>query len=243
MTKILVTRPERDARGTADRLRAIGFEVVVAPLLVFAPIAPLAWPDGPISGVIVTSANGVRALKDLGVVDKLAAKPVFAVGDKTADAARAAGFGKVQSAGGAAEDLVALIGKSVQTGDRLLYSQGREVSHNLAHILAPSGIEIVDLPAYEMKAIPALPDAVAKGLRTGEITAVTLYSKRTAEVFAALSAPLLSPAAKSSLRLLCLSHNVAQPLVAATFTRIALADHPSEEAMLALALSHLREHS
>ena len=41
--------------------------------------------------------------------------------------------------------------------------------------------------------------------------------------------------------MLCLSEAVAEPLLAAHFVRVGLADHPSEEAMMALALSFARD--
>ena len=41
--------------------------------------------------------------------------------------------------------------------------------------------------------------------------------------------------------MLCLSEAVAEPLIAAHFVRVSLADHPSEEAMMALALSFARD--
>ena len=44
-----------------------------------------------------------------------------------------------------------------------------------------------------------------------------------------------------ALGMLCLSENVAAPLIGAHFVRVGLADHPSEEAMLGLALSFARD--
>ena len=77
----------------------------------------------------------------------------------------------------------------------------------------------------------------------GEVLAVLLYSRRTAEIFARLAAPLLPARGRAGLSMLCLSEAVASPLVDAHFVRIALAEHPSEEAMMALALSVWRDHN
>ena len=41
--------------------------------------------------------------------------------------------------------------------------------------------------------------------------------------------------------MLCLSEAVAEPLIDAHFVRVGLADHPSEEAMMGLALSFARD--
>jgi uroporphyrinogen-III synthase len=43
------------------------------------------------------------------------------------------------------------------------------------------------------------------------------------------------------LGVLCLSETVAEPLIDAHFVRVGLADHPSEEAMMSLALSFCRD--
>jgi uroporphyrinogen-III synthase len=41
--------------------------------------------------------------------------------------------------------------------------------------------------------------------------------------------------------MLCLSEAIAEPLIAAHFVRISLADYPSEEAMMSLALAFARD--
>ena len=67
---------------------------------------------------------------------------------------------------------------------------------------------------------------------------VERYSRRTAQTFVSLADRV---AERSRLGMLCLSEAVAEPLIAAHFVRVSLADHPSEEAMMALALSFARD--
>ncbi len=60
--RVIVTRPEGQAGELADRLRALGHEVVLCPLVRIEPLG-----DGPVDvssydWVIVTSANGAREL-------------------------------------------------------------------------------------------------------------------------------------------------------------------------------------
>ena len=60
--RVLVTRPEDDARETAVRLKALGHEPILAPLI---SIRFIDGPDIDLAGVqalIATSSNGVRAL-------------------------------------------------------------------------------------------------------------------------------------------------------------------------------------
>src|ERR1700759_3031770 len=98
---VLVTRPHPDSETTAAALRAKGHEVVLAPMLRFEPVA-CSGLDADYGAVIVTSANALRAVEgQLG--EGLFKRPVFAVGEATAAAARNAGFGKVSAANSDAE--------------------------------------------------------------------------------------------------------------------------------------------
>src|SRR5580692_10863133 len=95
---ILVTRPLPDGETTAVALRARGFEVLLAPMLRFEPVAFHDDGDASYGAVIVTSANALRAVVSRLDGSPLLKLPLFAVGDHTAEAARAAGFANVISA-------------------------------------------------------------------------------------------------------------------------------------------------
>jgi uroporphyrinogen-III synthase len=89
-------------------------------------------------------------------------------------------------------------------------------------------------------AVETLPEPILAQLADGRIAAVLAYSRRTAEIFAIL-AGTLEPAKRKSLAMLCMSEAVAEPLLAGRFNRISLADHPDDDAMMALALAFARE--
>ncbi|ODS03449.1 hypothetical protein AUC71_09720 [Methyloceanibacter marginalis] len=88
LMRVLVTRPEPDARQEADALRARGYEPVLAPLLdiEFLKGVPLDL-DG-VQAVVITSRNALRALADHPQREAVAALPLFAVGEATAWAGR-----------------------------------------------------------------------------------------------------------------------------------------------------------
>src|SRR5690606_3696589 len=99
--RVWVTRAEPGAARTADRLTALGFEPVVVPLLTLAPLPGAlnaAPPPDAVAVLALTSPNGVEAFAPL--IPRFRDHPVFAVGDATAKAARAAGFADVRSASG-----------------------------------------------------------------------------------------------------------------------------------------------
>ncbi len=60
----------------------------------------------------------------------------------------------------------------------------------------------------------------------GGLHGALFYSRRTAETFAALAKDF---AHKARIGMLCLSEAIAEPMLAAHFVRVSLADHPSEE--------------
>jgi uroporphyrinogen-III synthase len=233
---MLVTRPEPDASETAARLNALDIEAVIDPLLI-AQTLPTTLPDAAgFAALAVTSANALRALDERGELPRLRGLPLYAVGDRTADAARRFGFTQVVSAQGSFDDLVALLARAGIAGP-ILYPAAQQVAGDLGKALAPHGIMVITTPVYAMRPAETLSAATRAGLGGG-IDAALFYSRRTAETFAGLAGGLGDHA---RLGMLCLSEAVAEPLVAAHFVRISLADHPSEEAMMGLALSFARD--
>ncbi|MEP1029540.1 MAG: uroporphyrinogen-III synthase, partial [Alphaproteobacteria bacterium] len=107
MARILVTRPEQDAAATAARLRDLGHDPLITPLMAvrFLPGPPLDLAG--VQALLVTSANGARALAARQAGSNIPL-PVLAVGDATARAARDLGFPDVESAGGDVDDLARL---------------------------------------------------------------------------------------------------------------------------------------
>ena len=137
--RVLVTRPEPGASATAERLKAMGFVPVVLPLTRIVPVRP---PEpGPCDAVAVTSANALRhAPEDL--IASLAKKPLFAVGDATAEAARQAGFADVRAAAGTAADLAAMMGGALPPGARILHLAGRDRTEGFGEDLRRLGFAV-----------------------------------------------------------------------------------------------------
>ena len=233
MVRLLVTRPEPDASETAARLHALDIEAVVDPLLI-AELLPTTLPgaDG-FAALAVTSANALRALRDRGELPRLLKLPLYAVGDRTAAMARDMGFADVTSANGDFRDLVALLARANLTGP-LLYPAARDQSGDLAKALAPHGVMVITTPVYAMNPAPRL--TVAHDMPN--VDGALFYSRRTAQTFVSLAPGSVD---RKRLGVLCLSEAVAEPLIGAHFVRVSLADHPSEEAMMALALSFARD--
>src|ERR1700744_5978863 len=160
---VLVTRPAPDSETTASALRAKGYDVVVAPMLRFEPVA-CSGLDAEYGAVIVTSANALRAVEgQLG--DDLLKRPLFAVGETTAAAARKAGFAKGTTAKRDAAALRNLVlagfkKRQFKKSDALLYLAGAEISRDLAGELGADGLNVVTVTTYRMAALASLPREV-----------------------------------------------------------------------------------
>lgn len=238
--RVLVTRPEPEASDTAARLRAIDLDPIVCSLLDFEPL-PTSLPDAPgFAAMALTSANALRALQARGTLDTYRDLVTYTVGDRTAAHAREHGIRDVRSAGGTLADLAELLAHAKLAGP-VFYPAGREQTGDLAKSLAPYGVMVITAQVYAMNPIAALPLTVCDSMVNGDIKAALFYSRRTAETFVKLAGGGLGREAHTRLGMLCISENVAQPLVDAHFVRVSLADYPSEEAMMALALSFARD--
>ena len=230
--RIAVTRPRLDAERTASALRERGHEVLVAPLMRVEPIA--ADLAGQWSAVVITSANVPEAIARSPARNTLLKLKLFAVGERSANAARAAGFGDVESAGGDVRDLVKLIAeRHVGVTLPLLYLAGEDRAADLVSELAAHGVKAEMRVVYRAVTAP-FPDELIEALNAKEIDAVLHYSRRSADnyVAGATTANILDAALRP--RHVCLAESAAAPLVKAGATRIAIASHPDEAALIAL---------
>src|SRR5262249_27244867 len=107
--RLLVTRPQEDARRTASSLAARGHEARIAPLLKIETVAGADLGPPPWQAVLMTSANAAQAIARHPELGQLRALPVLAVGRRTAEAARAVGFADVISVDGSAGELERLV--------------------------------------------------------------------------------------------------------------------------------------
>lgn len=242
MKRVLVTRPQPDAEETAGRVRALGCEPDVMPLMDMHVITSRLPEGDGLGGVLLTSANAVRALVARDAVSAYRHLTVHAVGEKTASSARAAGFERVLSANGDVDALVGQV-KASGCGGTLFYPAAADVARDLAKALAPAGILVIAARVYEVRPIARLPERVLTSLADGEYSAALFYSRRTAGIFCELTELAIPPETRRRLSVICLSENVAAPLVDAGFARVILADYPSEEAMMAATLSFARGQS
>jgi uroporphyrinogen-III synthase len=226
---VLVTRPEPAAERTASALLARGHEVWKLPLMRIESVtADLAGDWG---GVIITSANAPAAVAANPSFIKL---PLFAVGDRSAQAARQAGFANVTSAGGDVRDLLQVLSeRKADTKSPLLYLAGQERSTDLVAELAARGIAAEMRVVYRAAALP-FPDELVAALQAGDVQAVLHFSKRSAENYVSGAHEAGIAGEALAVRHYCLSAQVAEPLAAVGAKRVAVAPQPQEAALIEL---------
>ena len=229
--RVLVTRPKEDAAVFAACLIELGHEPVIAPLLT------VRFHDGPqitlegVRAVLATSANGVRALARRTAQRDV---PVFAVGPQTAQAARDAGFARVESAHG---DVVALA-RALRRWARpdegaLLHATAEEGASRLAGLLTTKGYEVQTVVLYDVVASTVLPDLAARALADGALEAAFFFSPRSARIFSdcVVNAGLSRHCAR--LTALCISEAAAAALSRLVFASVRIAAKPNQDALLA----------
>ena len=224
--RVWVARPEPGASRTGAALAGLGHAPVVAPVLAVRAVgAPL--PAGPFDGIILTSANAVAALET-----HLRYVPVFAVGARTAERAREAGFGPVTEGPGDGAGLAALVAGHLPAGARLLHVAGEDRKPEPAAALAKAGFRLVIHIAYRAQAIADLPAPVGDALSAGTLEAALHYSSRSAETAVSLCEAAGHGGAFRALNHYCLSADVARTLEQAGIRVHFVAAQPRETALL-----------
>ena len=231
MSRVWITRAQPGADATAARVRDLGLEPLVEPLLEVRtlPEEPVDL-DG-VGAIAFTSANAVRAFAPRSAAR---ATPVFVVGAATAAAARAAGFDDVRSADGDVRALGELVAAQWSASDgAILHPSAAEPAGDLVGALTAVGLKARRLAMYEAVArspAPALFEALP-GIRF-----VLAHSPRGARALA----EVLERSPAPQLTALCLSSAVAAPLAAAGLTHVESAQAPREEALMQLLAARAR---
>jgi uroporphyrinogen-III synthase len=232
---ILVTRPQPDNEATAAALRSKGLKVLLAPMLRFEPVAFQDDADARYGAVIVSSANAIRAI-EAHLTARLLALPLFAVGERSAEAARRAGFQTVAVAAGNAEALRDLIvasvrGKTLKKASTLLYLAGADLAGDLAGELGERGFSVVTHTTYRMIPVLSLPQDARDAFAANEVDAVLHYSRRSARAF--LDAVRAAGIEISALAIpqCCISDAVASVIRDVGATQVMVARSPDENGL------------
>jgi len=211
MARVLVLRPEPAASATVREARRLGLDAISVPLFEIEAVDWAAPDAGEFDGLLLTSANAIRCGgEQLGRLRDL---KVHAVGAATAEAARNAGFTVASTGTSGVDQLLAGIDPDL----RLLHLCG-------AHLRMPldGSRAISPLVVYRSNEIGAAQ------LSASAASVALIHSPRAGRRFAELAPD------RGSLAVVAISQAAAES-VGTGWKSVAVADQPSDEALLALA--------
>ena len=175
MTRVLVTRPRRQAAALADALAAAGLQPVCVPTVEIEPAADPALEAAlrqvdEFDWIVVTSANAVPALADrLGGADERRSRThIAAIGPATAAALAAAGL-SVDHVPDTFLGSAIVAGLGELDGRHVLLAHADAAEPDLRQALERRGARVADVVAYHTLVGPSasrqpLTDAVDRGL-------------------------------------------------------------------------------
>jgi uroporphyrinogen-III synthase len=210
---VLVLRPEPGASATVERARAAGLDAVAVPLF---RIELVAWrvPDrSAFDGLLLTSATAVRYAGE--GLHELRGLPAYVVGEATADAARRAGFAIAATGDGGVDRLLGSLGHDL----KLLHLSGSE-----RRAPARPAQQITTLVVYRADPVDDPDLAQASG------GLALVHSPRAGRRLAELVGD------RGTIALAAISRAAADA-AGEGWSRVAIADRPTDEALLALAAS------
>lgn len=228
--RVLITRPQEDAVRFAEMLEKRGHQAICASLL------SVHFFDGPelhfagVSGILCTSANGVRALARRTSEREV---PVFAVGPQTADAAKAAGFEKVECTDGDAATMAEAMLDYVEPSEGvLMHAASADNEGRLKNLLAEKGYRVSVEVLYEVVAVTKLSVAAREALAQNALDAAVVFSPRSAMALADCLTLSGMTGAAASMAAICISKAAAEALDPLPFRTVIIADKPNQQAML-----------
>lgn len=216
---VLVLRPEPGCSATVGAAQVLGLDARAAPLFTVEPRVWTAPDAAAFDLLLVGSANAFRhGGAHLAAFRSL---PVHAVGEATAEAARAAGFTVAQSGTGGLQRVL----DDVPPGTRLLRLAGEE----RIELAPPPGVSMEEVVVYASVPRPLDP-AVLPALAGGAL--VLLHSAEAARHFASECARLKVD--RSAIALATIGPRVTAA-AGQGWREVEAAEQPSDAALLALA--------
>jgi uroporphyrinogen-III synthase len=161
MITCLITRTQPGALVTQALLEKQGYNPICVPAAVIEPTQAQIDTTG-VQALLMTSAAAARSIQ---VTPLMAALPVYAVGDATAEAAKTTGFANVISAGGDGATLAVLAADRMKAGDgALLHLRGQDVAGDVTGMLSACGFETRFIEVYQTSDHPAFRSDMAHQL-------------------------------------------------------------------------------
>ena len=239
--RVLIIRPELQAKRTAEKLAALGHDAVAFPLFQPShdPGLCLDALKSNYSALAITSAEAVRCLERLGPqLQPYLAKPLFTVGKATARMAREAGFTNIAAAAGNGHDLAAVVAGHVAADNDgrkpVLYLAGVKRSGVFEQTLRDNDIDCVTAEIYDMEQVPYTIEEQQAYLVNKPVDAAFFFSRENARAFFALDVFRQSKEALRKTLFFCLSRNIAEAVPEEFKNSAVVSLNPDEDELMDL---------
>lgn len=232
MKTVLLTRPTQNGGASIARLEGLGYSALNCPVMKTTAAAF----DHHITAtnLIITSQNGVKHglkhIKDLS-------KHVFAVGSKTEAAVKAAGFHKVTTGLGTAEDLYQSTLKyhrsldaSQQAKNSFCHLAGADIAFDITKELTAFGIKAETRTVYKAVVEDNLAEKLQDLIKNNEIDTVLFYSAQTATIFEQTVREIHMEEALKKIKAISLSKRIDQELQS-VWAMKKIAQQPNEDSL------------
>ena len=238
--RLLLTRPYRDSLALAKVLEGHDIDSLIEPMMTIRIDDAARLDVAGVQAILLTSANGARALAAMAADQAVRRLPILAVGCATATEARQAGFGDVTSADGDVCHLATLATARLRPdAGRLVHVAGRVSAGDLVCRLSAAGFEAVRVPLYDAVASCAFSATARRALEAQTLTGVVFFSPRTVDLFVKLARESGHAPKVRAITAFCFSDVVAASATTLSWRRISVAHAPRQDALVACVTSEL----
>ncbi|KDE19500.1 uroporphyrinogen-III synthase [Acetobacter aceti 1023] len=229
---VIVTRPEPGLSETMAAVADAGWLPLASPALVVQRHT-LRLPHKLPAAILLTSGQAVSAVAHAAQQAKALDIPVYAVGDRTAQRARDAGFTHVKSADGDARALVVLLQthQQPQCGSLLLCS-GAGQGVELAAWCRQVGFKVVRRVVYAAKSIQHINAQTSAAIQAANVAVVLFFSAESAASWLAALPKAEQNLLAAQASAVVISGRAAGVLRAAGWQNVRIAEHVSAAAVM-----------
>jgi uroporphyrinogen-III synthase len=229
---IVITRPESDAKALAERVSALGYEVVISPvseIVIHEDALAKREMIKQADVMVVSSQHALGFLHRYIDPAHWHDTPLYVPSEVTASLASEYGAKDVRAGEGDAATMLARVTREVKPNDgQILYVRGDEVRVDAQTNLSSLGYKIDGLVVYHAPTL-APTHALVERLRANNKLLILLYSVRAGAV---VESWLRGVAGSVACDALCLSQSIANSLDAKVWGEIHHVTQPHSDAMV-----------